>query len=164
MEDGFHARRSAEGRRYRYVIGADPGARSPFRRPWEWDLCRPLDLETLHRAAGSFMGKHDFRAFAAKGPERPHYECTIQEARWHPRPDNHGAALEIAADRFLHHMVRFLVGTMVDVALERRPETDIANLLKRTDNSDTSPPAPAQGLFFLEAVYPASCFATEGAA
>ncbi|MGH7657787.1 MAG: tRNA pseudouridine(38-40) synthase TruA [Gemmatimonadales bacterium] len=162
MAPGFHARRSAEGRRYRYVIGVDPGARSPFRRRWEWDLCRPLDMEALQRAAEPLSGRHDFRAFAARGAERPHYECTIHEARWFPRPDGRGMMLEIAADRFLHHMVRFLVGTMVDVALERRPETDIAELLKRTDNADTSPPAPAHGLFFLDASYPVSCFAAEG--
>jgi tRNA pseudouridine38-40 synthase len=70
----------------------------------------------------------------------------------------------VAADRFLHHMVRLLVGTMVDIGLGRRPESDMAVLLARRDNSETSPPAPAAGLSFVSAIYPESCFLAERAA
>lgn len=161
MAPGFHARKSAGGRRYRYVIGTDPAARSPFRRPWEWDLCRPLDLTLLRQAAGALPGRHDFRAFAIRTPGKPHYDCTVREATWEERPGGMGVELEIAADRFLHHMVRFLVATMVDIAQGRRPPDEMPDLLARTDNAGTSAPAPARGLFFLEAEYPASCFAAE---
>ena len=58
-------------------------------------------------------------------------------------------------------MVRMLVGTMVEVGLERRPLADIEALLERGDNSDTSPPAPPQGLYFVAATYPATLYATE---
>ncbi len=161
MAPGFHARKSAGGRRYRYVIGLDPAARSPFRRPWEWDLCRPLEFALLREAAAVLPGRHDFRAFAIRTPGKPHYACTVREARWEERPAGMGVQLEIAADRFLHHMVRFLVATMVDIAQGRRPPGDMAELLARTDNAGTSAPAPARGLFFLEADYPADCFAAE---
>ena len=67
--------------------------------------------------------------------------------------------LHIAADRFLHHMVRMLVGTMVDIALDRRPPSDMGRLLAARENSETSPPAPPQGLYFVAADYPAECFA-----
>ena len=64
----------------------------------------------------------------------------------------------VQADRFLHHMVRMLVGTMVDIALGRRPADDMVRLLERGDNQDTSPPAPPQGLYFVAAAYPADAF------
>ena len=60
----------------------------------------------------------------------------------------------VEADRFLQHMVRMLVGTMVDIALGRRPVDDMPRLLARTDNSETSPPAPPQGLYFVRARVP----------
>ena len=67
----------------------------------------------------------------------------------------------VEADRFLQHMVRMLVGTMADVALGRRPLADMQLLLHRHDNQATSPPAPPQGLYFVAARYPASCFVAD---
>jgi tRNA pseudouridine38-40 synthase len=159
MAPGFHARKSATGRRYRYLIGTDPAAQSPFRRPFEWGLGRPLDLARLEAAAVQIRGRHDFRAFAIKGEPKPHWECDLRLATWEARPGNAGVTLHIAADRFLHHMVRMLVGTMVDIALDRRPPDDMGRLLAARENSDTSPPAPPQGLYFVAADYPAESFA-----
>lgn len=156
MQPGFHARRSALWRRYRYEVGTDAGCRSPFRRRYEWPLGRPLDGEALRGAAAHLPGEHDFRAFAAVGQQKPHYRCRILEARWSDRPG--GWRFEVAADRFLHHMVRMLVGTMVDIALGRRNASDMTTLLARTDNADTSPPAPPEGLYFLAAGYPPACY------
>ena len=164
MQPGFHARKSALRRRYRYDIGTDAASRSPFRRRWEWALGRPLDLSLLERSAAAILGEHEFRAFAVKGPERPHYRCRIEHAAWQPRPHQRGVRFEVAADRFLHHMVRMLVGTMADIAQHRRPLEDIGRLLGRRDNHDTSPPAPAEGLFFVAAHYPPECYAPADAA
>jgi tRNA pseudouridine38-40 synthase len=77
------------------------------------------------------------------------------------RPEGRGVSFHVEADRFLHHMVRMLVGTMVDIGLERRPLADIEALLERGDNSDTSPPAPPQGLYFVSATYPDAVYAGE---
>lgn len=159
MRPGFHARKSATGRRYRYDIGLDDASASPFRRRWEWALGRPVDLAALAAAAHVVRGEHDFRAFAVKGEPKPHWRCRVRVAEWIPRADGRGVRLDIAADRFLHHMVRMLVGTMVDIGLGRRPLTDMRTLLASTDNQATSPPAPPQGLYFVAADYPASCFA-----
>lgn len=159
MQSGFHARRSATGRRYRYDVGTDAAARSPFRRRYEWALARPLDTGLLEAAAASISGEHDFRGFAAVGAEKPHWRCHVRMARWEQRPNEMGATFHVAADRFLHHMVRMLVGTMVDVALHRRPLADMQRLLASTDNQETSRPAPPQGLFFVAADYPPECFA-----
>ena len=157
MMSGFHARKSATARRYHYLIGTDEAAASPFRRPYEWPLARDLDRAALDRGAALLLGQHEFRAFAAKGEAKPHYRCDVRIARWRDR-DGAGAQFEIEADRFLHHMVRFLVGTMVDMGLGRRPVEDMKELLARSDNDGTSPPAPPQGLYFIAAEYPKACF------
>ncbi|MGH7498991.1 MAG: tRNA pseudouridine(38-40) synthase TruA [Gemmatimonadales bacterium] len=159
MRPGFHARKSAIARRYRYDIGTDRAAASPFRRPYEWPLMRRLDRAALATAARRIMGRHEFPAFAAKGQPKPHYLCTLRLAEWVDRPDGRGVSLHIEADRFLHHMVRMLVGTMVDIGLGRRPVDDIDLLLTRGDNQATSSPAPAQGLYFVAATYPPELFA-----
>jgi tRNA pseudouridine38-40 synthase len=158
MRAGFHARKSALSRRYRYDVGTDDGSASPFRRPFEWSLARPLDLAALRGAATLLHGEHDFQAFAAKGEPRPHYRCRIAAAEWLERPAGVGVSFHVEADRFLHHMVRMLVGTMVDIGLGRRPLSDIELLLERGDNQRTSPPAPPQGLYFVEAAYPPELF------
>src|SRR3989475_3988309 len=65
MRPGFDARRSATARRYRYLIGTDEAAASPFRKPYEWALARALDLAALESAAAALLGEHDFRGLAA---------------------------------------------------------------------------------------------------
>ncbi|MEO8634071.1 MAG: tRNA pseudouridine synthase A [Gemmatimonadales bacterium] len=96
------------------------------------------------------------------GSKRPYQlgptECTITLAEWESRPEQQGFRFHVAADRFLHHMVRFLVGTMVEIGLGRRAVEDMASLLRTTDNHDTSQPAPAEGLYFVAAAYPEECF------
>src|SRR5437588_11250576 len=133
MRPGFHARNSALARRYRYVIGTVEAARSPFRRPYEWALGRPLEVTVLARAAELLVGEHDFRGLAASGARstRPHYRSRVALAEWAPRTDGAGVTFTIEADRFLHRMVRFLVGAMVDVALCRRRRGDITSVLLR---------------------------------
>lgn len=158
MQPGFHARKSATGRRYRYDIGTDAASASPFRRHHEWALGRPLAMEALRDAAARIVGRHRFEAFAVRKAEVD-YDCTIREARWEVREGRQGLSFHVAADRFLHHMVRFLVGTMTDIGLGRRPVEDMATLLVSTDNQATSPPAPPQGLYFMMAEYPAPCYA-----
>jgi tRNA pseudouridine38-40 synthase len=151
---GFHARKDAVSRRYRYVVGCDAAAASPFRRPYEWPLSRPLDGDALTAAAAGFRGTHDFRSFSAVGQVKPHYRCAVMRAEWQARPDAQGFIFTIEADRFLHRMVRFLVGMSVEIALRRRPLDDIPRLLAGTDNQEASPPAPPAGLYLLGARYP----------
>ncbi|MEO5799068.1 MAG: tRNA pseudouridine(38-40) synthase TruA [Gemmatimonadales bacterium] len=159
---GTDARRAALSRHYRFDIGTDGGGRSPFRARTEWALGRPVDVEAMTRTAALLPGEHDFRAFAIVGEPKPHYRCRVLEACWTPL-DATRHRFTIAADRFLHHMVRMLVGTMVDIGLGRRPESDMARLLTLPHNAETSAPAPAAGLSFVEATYPNSIFLTERA-
>jgi tRNA pseudouridine38-40 synthase len=157
MQPGFHARKSALTRRYRYDIGTDDASASPFRCPFEWSLARPLDLGALTAGATLLHGSHDFQAFAVTGQAKRHYRCRIAVAEWTER-GGRGVSFHVEADRFLHHMVRMLVGTMVDVGLGRRPLADIEMLLEAGDNQRTSPPAPPQGLYFVRASYPAELY------
>ncbi len=159
MQPGFHARKSAVSRRYRYVIGTDEGARSPFRRPYEWALGRPLAREALAQAAELLVGEHDFRGLAAAHSTNAHYRCRVALAEWAPRADAAGVTFTIEADRFLHHMVRLLVGAMADLALGRRPLSDFSRLLAATDNQAASPPAPPQGLYLVAVRYPDDLYA-----
>lgn len=151
---GFDARRHATSRRYRYIVGCDEASRSPFRRPYEWALGRPLDTALLAATSTYIIGRHDFRGFCAVGQEKAHYLCTVTEARWQERGHDEGFIFEIEADRFLHHMVRFLVGTMVDVARGRRDKQDMVQILGEKNNRNASPPAPPEGLYFMGARYP----------
>ena len=153
MHGGFHARKSALSRRYRYDIGTDEASASPFRRQFEWALARPVDIDKLNFSARSIRGVHDFRAFAAK-TDKPHYRCHVMLAEWEVRRDGRGVSFHIEADRFLQRMVRMLVGTMVEIGVERRPPGDMAALLDRRDNQSTSAPAPPEGLYFASVVYP----------
>jgi tRNA pseudouridine38-40 synthase len=152
--EGFHARKDAVSRSYRYVVGCDPAALSPFRRPFEWALGLPLEVQALQESATALTGEHDFRAFASVGQDKTHYRCRISIAEWEARRGREGFIFHVEADRFLHRMVRFLVGTMVDIGRGRRPPSDIAALLLTTVNSDTSPPAPPEGLYLMGARYP----------
>jgi tRNA pseudouridine38-40 synthase len=160
MAPAFHARFDATSRRYSYYIGTDDGARSPFRRRWEWALDRELARDVLDANAAALRGEHCFRAFAVSGtaPARDGHRCIILDAVWRDRPG--GLIFEIEANRFLHHMVRFLVGTMVDAASGRREPDRISTLLNATDNRETSAPAPARALFLDVVRYPADLYLT----
>jgi tRNA pseudouridine38-40 synthase len=160
MKPEFHARYSATSRRYTYHVGLDESAHSPFRRRTEYAFDFAVDTPALHAAADMLLGEHSFRAFAVKGtaPERDEHHCEIQVARW--QQNEASLVFEIEANRVLHHMVRFLVGTMLDVASGRRPLADVAKLLDACDNQEVSPPAPPNALF-LEAVrYPSDLYVT----
>lgn len=162
MRPSFHARFGATARRYSYAVGLDEGAESPFRRwfavPWH----RALDREALDWCAARLVGMHTFRGFAVRGtaPAHDDHRCEVQLARWRTddaaRPE--GLVFDIAANRFLHHMVRFLVGTMLDVAGGARPKEDFSALLAAATNDEVSPPAPAAGLCLEEVTYPADLY------
>jgi len=158
MRPDFHARYSAIARRYQYYVGIDDEARSPFRRRWEWAANRTIDRAVLDGEAAALLGEHVFRAFAVSGtaPATDEHRCRIVEASWSDRPG--GFVFTVEANRFLHHMVRFLVGTMIDAASGRRPAGSIATLLTAVDNQETSPPAPAHALFLDAVRYPGDLY------
>lgn len=158
MKPEFHARYSARSRQYGYYIGTDDCANSPFRRSWEWPVRQSIDRPVLDQTAGLLLGEHCFRGFAVRGtaPEDDDHRCTVLDAKW--REHANGLVFEIEANRFLHHMVRFLVSTMVDMAMGRRDPGAMRDLLHAPDNSLVSAPAPPHALFLERVTYPSDLY------
>ena len=150
-EPDFHARYDATARSYVYRVGTTAASASPFHRRHCWPLGVSLPIDVLNDAARRFVGRHSFKAFAKAGQEERGDMCTVEKAEWRALPD--GVEFHVTADRFLHHMVRYMVGTMVDVARERRPISDIDELLSGNSALETSPPAPPEGLFLSHVSY-----------
>ena len=161
MRPEFHARYSALSRRYSYYVGTDEEARSPFRRNTEWHYARSIDRELLDCATTRITGDHCFVAFAVRGtaPDTDDHRCTVHAATWRDRPG--GLVFEIEANRFLHHMVRFLVGTLIESASGRRERDAIERLLVAPSNDEVSPPAPAHALFLDRVTYPHDLYLSE---
>lgn len=158
MRADFHARYSAVARRYTYHVGTDEQAASPFRRRYEHAVRRPLDGSAMEAATRMLLGTHSFRAFAVRGTAPPDddHRCAVRMARWRDRDG--GLDFEIEANRFLHHMVRFLVGTILEIGTGRRPVDDMTALLDASDNHEVSPPAPPHALFLDAVTYPADLY------
>lgn len=154
MRDEFHPRYSAVSRSYSYFVGTDDLASSPFRRRYELISRKPLDTAAMREAASSLNGDHCFRAFAVKGtaPETDDHRCTVAVSEWKDRDG--GLVFNITANRFLHHMVRFLVGTMLEIGERRREPRVVGDLLSESDNTKVSQPAPAHALFLERVEYP----------
>ena len=142
---GFHARHSARSRSYRYRI-LNRRARSPFEEHRSWWISRTLDEEQLARAAALLPGTHDFRAFTPTVTQHKVFLRTVERAEWIRRGDH--LDFEITAGSYLRHMVRALVGTM----LELEPE-QIAPLLEGRERHESGQTAPAHGLYLVSIAY-----------
>lgn len=152
ISDEFHARYSARARRYRYTIlnrNIPPAMQRNF---LSWERLT-LDADAMHQAAQVLCGQNDFTTFRtvkcqAKHPNRDLHDISVSR---------HGeqVVVEVQANAFLHHMVRNIVGSLMVIGRGEKPVTWMAELLAAKDRTRAGPTAPAEGLVFLGAKYPA---------
>lgn len=148
--DDFHARFSAGSKWYRYCIYNGP-VRSPAVTRTAWHIRQDLDETAMSEAARAFVGLHDFAAFRtsncdAKTTRRKIYSLDLQREGDLITIDFHGSG-------FLRHMVRIMVGTLVEIGLQRRPGTDVVRLLSCEPLLRAGVNAPPQGLCLMEVYY-----------
>jgi tRNA pseudouridine38-40 synthase len=147
---GFDARRAAAGKRYAYLLQNAPVA-APFLLRYAWHVPGVLDVASMRRGLAALRGRHDFSAFrAAAGREHPP-TCVVRALHVVRRRDR--IAVLVSADRFLHHMVRNMVGSAVEVGRGARPAAWLADVLASRDRRRAGPTAPAHGLTLVRVLY-----------
>jgi tRNA pseudouridine38-40 synthase len=183
VPESFHARHSAVAKTYEYrILLTEPGSEQicpPFLARYVYAFSWRVDMEALQQAAQAFIGEHDFRSFAATDPDLSARELsnhsadsgeepvssvqteprtairTIHSSNWSEQPKEPGDLLvyRVRGNGFLHHMVRNLVGTMLDVGRGYIRCQDIPEILAALDRSAAGPTAPARGLFLHSVEY-----------
>jgi tRNA pseudouridine38-40 synthase len=143
---GFHARFDARSRSYRYRVWRRR-ERSPFEAARSLWHPRPLDLERLAESAALLAGEHDFMAFTPTETQHDSFVRIVESARW-TQLDDDVVAFEITADSFLRHMVRTLVGSMLELT-----PAQLEPLLSGRPRSDAGSTAPPQGLYLTHVAY-----------
>lgn len=164
----FHARHSARRKTYEYRISTHAIC-PPILAPFVWNCTWPLDLEAMHLAAQHVVGTYDFTSFAAVSPDLAARSSeeeaesgskllpaksavrTIFASGWHR--DKELLVYRVTGSGFLHHMVRNLVGTFVDVGRGRTSAEALPHILAACSRPAAGPTAPPQGLFLLEVDY-----------
>jgi tRNA pseudouridine38-40 synthase len=145
----FHARFSARAKHYRYQIERAPIA-DPFRRAWTWHVPDALDVDAMAQAAQLLVGTRDFAVFQSAGTS---VTGTIRTITRSAVTSADLLVYDVVGSGFLRHMVRAIVGTLVEVGRGRRSPASITRLLENGTRADAGPTAPAQGLFLVRVDY-----------
>ncbi|MFQ5499222.1 MAG: tRNA pseudouridine(38-40) synthase TruA [Candidatus Zixiibacteriota bacterium] len=153
--DGFDARRWAKSKRYRYLIGRE---KSAIHRRFRWEHAHDVDLDRLKKAAAEIVGTHDFAPFCVVASLKENNKCTIYSARW--RRIGPLLLFEIRGNRFLHNMVRILVGSMINLAQLRQDNNRLnltldsfADIIRNSRPERVPFTAPAHGLYLVSVEY-----------
>jgi tRNA pseudouridine38-40 synthase len=148
--DGFNARFDARSKAYRYEV-FNGAVVPPQIRHFVWHVPQRLDADLMNDAAAAVLGEHDFSGFQAAGGDVITNRREVLSSRLSRVEDR--IAYEIAATGFLRHMVRNVVGTLVDIGRGRRPLEDMRRVLESRDRTRASATAPAHGLTLVSVEY-----------
>lgn len=151
VSDDFHARFSAVARCYRYIIHQRM-VKSALMRERAWWVYRPLDIDKMQQAAAYLIGEHDFSSFRAaqcqsNTPMRNVHYINLSR-------EDEMIYVDIKANAFLHHMVRNIVGLLVEIGKGAKPAQWCKDVLEARDRKEAAITAPPQGLYFMSAEYP----------
>jgi tRNA pseudouridine38-40 synthase len=148
VEEKFHARFDAKERLYKYYIALKPTA---IGRQYQWYVKYDLNVNVMNQVAHRILGEHDFESFTKAEALVPHYRCTIMKSEWTATPSM--LIYEIRANRFLHGMVRALVGTMVDIGRGYISAAQFDEIMAAKDRRKAGMAVPPSGLFLEEVFY-----------
>ena len=146
--DKFNARFSAVDREYIYKIKKES---SPFDYKYYWNYPYDYDINILNNCAKIVIEQNNFYNFCKPSPDIKNYNCTINYSQW--EIENDILIYQINANRFLHHMVRMLVGTMLEVSRGKILEVDFLNLFNQNTNKNMILTAPSKGLYLFKVKY-----------
>lgn len=150
---GFHARFQAKGKTYEYTIWNDR-VRSPFQLRYAHQVASPLNVSAMRRAAKILVGKHDFRSFCAtEKPGQPKKETTRTIQKFVISKKGALICLRITANGFLHHMVRNIAGTLMEVGRGKLKADEVEKILKSKDRKRAGMTAPAKALCLVDVTY-----------
>ncbi|MBP2645198.1 MAG: truA [Firmicutes bacterium] len=150
VEDDFHARYSAKSKIYQYRLYVSP-LPNPFQRNYVWHIRKNLDVLLMHEAIQAVIGEHDFSAFRGAGGPPISPVRTMLAANC--RQDHEIIEIQIQGTGFLYHMVRNIVGTLVDVGTGKKTVSDFRNILQGCNRAQAGITAPPQGLYLKEIFY-----------
>lgn len=150
VAESFDARRDCRSRVYEYRIWNHPSP-SVFYRRYSWHVWEPLNLEAMDEAVRFLEGEHDFASFQASGCDAAHSVRRVYGNSWSRRGEM--VVYSVEATAYLRHMVRNIIGTLVEVGRGERSAADFADLLRVRDRTRAGPTAPPQGLFLVEVKY-----------
>jgi tRNA pseudouridine38-40 synthase len=153
MPDGFHARYSARGKLYEYRI-LNRSERPAVERAYYWHVHQALDQDAMRQAALLLVGSHNFTSFEGTLTDNEDPMCHLQQLSVTQQDDI--MLIHAYADRFLKHMVRTMVGTLVEVGHGKRTSHSVADILSAKDRTAAGRTAPAHGLFLVRVDYDSS--------
>ena len=155
VDQTFHARFSARAKVYDYRILNCSTPAALFRQ-YAWHIRKPLDPDAMRRAMLCLEGKHEFSAFEGAGSPRSHSVRTVIDLKLTGKDADGYMIFSIEADGFLRHMVRNIVGTLVDVGLGKITPENFNDILISKDRKQAGMTAPSHGLFLREVKYGSS--------
>lgn len=151
-----NARFDAQERTYFYRITRK---KDPFLEGLAWHFFKPVDVQTMNKAAALLLGEHDFECFSKVNTDVNHFLCDIKKAIW--REEGQMLEFTITANRFLRGMVRSIVGTLLDVGTKKTSMKEFQAIIQSRDRKKAGANVPPQGLYLIKVKYPSRIFVKE---